>query len=547
MQQYILSLLPRLKQFGRKLDRIESIVDKTWVLTAEDGFCSYRFLRQNKLLITNNGSTTEWKWEYLQPNSLYISNGSTGYMYNHAFVLEGLLIMQKEGSNAQPAMFYNSEIIPEGDIVGYLKGIMIQKLSLKQFETNSKYYYSDPSNHGVQIGTTILDKDFNPVDSATIKKHKFLLIVRDGKIVESYIEEILKSSIGDLIITYPASRYAIEVGDVVRLKSGEIKDGIYELIDNLEYSQIEVKDSKVANLIARKSTTRRIIVWGISLLLVITLVVAIFRSYSSNKDEQKHNSEIPITDSSSITPVIDTGFAVPIESYSHSIEEIKSKLFGYIEAINKRDFKTLENYYAPTLSAYYSKINVDRYDVIQDVENYWSKQPAAAGISLGGDDIKIDSFSNNYSATINAFERSVSGAHNTPYVYQYELQVRLTNDLKIQAITSKSLLVLPDIYQMFDIDENATIEDIKLRNRPDDFNKIFNAIRSIAYNTPTVANEYKSAALKLYPDCIVELDGTSMYLADFLTSIIDGDIISVNAYSVKTNQEGTKQVKVYKN
>ena len=144
MDKYIKNLLTRLKQYGQKLNKIESFVDKTWVLF-EPGksFQTFRFQRSGKLYVTISGLVEEHQWEYLPPDSLYIKRGGpNGIMYRQAFFLDSLFVMQVEGTEFEPVLFYNEAEIPDGDVPTYIFNLYSLKYDLGVLNADKKYSLS---------------------------------------------------------------------------------------------------------------------------------------------------------------------------------------------------------------------------------------------------------------------------------------------------------------------------------------------------------------------------------------------------------------------
>lgn len=126
MDQYILNLIPRIIQAGKKLNQIEAIVDKVWVKYGEEDYETYRFKRNNLALVSLAGIVEERKWEILPPNGLYINKDGSGIMYRQAVLLNALLIMQIESKKYTPVLFYDEAIIADGNVISYLKAIFSQ-------------------------------------------------------------------------------------------------------------------------------------------------------------------------------------------------------------------------------------------------------------------------------------------------------------------------------------------------------------------------------------------------------------------------------------
>ena len=140
MDQYILNLLPRIIEAGKKLNQIESIVDKVWVKYGEEDYETYRFRRNNITLVSLAGIVEERKWEILPPNGLYISKDGRGLMYRQAVVFESIILVQLESKKYQPVIFFDEAKIPDGDIVRYLT-MLFSKQNIS--ESPSKIYNLD--------------------------------------------------------------------------------------------------------------------------------------------------------------------------------------------------------------------------------------------------------------------------------------------------------------------------------------------------------------------------------------------------------------------
>ena len=129
MKEYLKNIIPRIKQYSKGLDTIEVFVDKTepWFFVDESGLHhQYIFLRDNRLLMTSNGTTKTGKWELLPTNQLLIDRNSDQIILDHLFVDNALLILKLTGANEQPFILINTEEIPDLDVLGYLKKFEIK-------------------------------------------------------------------------------------------------------------------------------------------------------------------------------------------------------------------------------------------------------------------------------------------------------------------------------------------------------------------------------------------------------------------------------------
>lgn len=526
MVEYLKNILPRIQNYSKRIDKQEVFVDKTWILYLEDRtLCTYRFLRTKKLLITLSGETTEWEWEFLQPNSIYLKKGSEGKIFRHAFVLDGLLIMQKEGSNDY-VIFYNENALPDGDVVKYLANVMKQKLNLKNF--NSDIYYSDPENLGVHVGAEVFDKSYSPIPDTSIRYGINELIIRDSKIKQHIKRSRFRTDQGEIEVLHTVNE-DIRSGNEVFTSAGLAADGKYKITHgNLGY--ILVEGGKIKK-VGRKN---HFVVYIIIAIVGFILLIVAITTNNNNK-----TTYTPM----SLSPVNDTT-AYPVDAITFNEEDAKSKISKFIDAINNRNIVGIENYFSPILTNYYSKTNVSRYDAFNDLKAYWEGQPAYAKIIFSINDMIVVKQGDAFIVTTDVLERSTKGTYMVPYFYSYKLNIALDNNLQISSIKNEISSVIADIYQIFGIDETATYQDVQERNRKDDIEKVFYTIIRAVNNTPSLAKEYKVAAEVLYPRCVVDANGYTYGFSEFLQKIINGEIKSLTVVDVTSTTEGLKYVKV---
>ena len=174
MDQYILNLLPRIIEAGKKLNQIEAIVDKVWVKYGEEDYETYRFRRNNLALVSLAGVVEERKWEILPPNGLYISKDGRGLMYRQAVVFESLMLVQLESIKYQPVIFYDEAKIPDGDVVRYLNMVF------------AKQKINDPIKPTLNSETIILNFDTS-VGTIVIKQRPNECDIINA---EAYLNEI---------------------------------------------------------------------------------------------------------------------------------------------------------------------------------------------------------------------------------------------------------------------------------------------------------------------------------------------------------------------
>ena len=86
MKTFFLSIIPRIKEFSKKLDDISLLTGQHWVVIDEilESKSVYIFRPNNQLLISKNGIVKKARWDYIGNNSILIDIGEDSYLFNHA-------------------------------------------------------------------------------------------------------------------------------------------------------------------------------------------------------------------------------------------------------------------------------------------------------------------------------------------------------------------------------------------------------------------------------------------------------------------------------
>jgi hypothetical protein len=123
MIDYIKNILPRIQQYSKSLDTIETFVDKNWIFIDENNdHHEYLFLRDKRIIMTLKYVTKEGSWDLLPTGQLLIKRSSTDTIkLEKLFIEKGLLILKYSSTNDNPFVLINSKLIPDLDVVSYLK------------------------------------------------------------------------------------------------------------------------------------------------------------------------------------------------------------------------------------------------------------------------------------------------------------------------------------------------------------------------------------------------------------------------------------------
>ena len=96
MKTYISDIIPRIKQFSKKIDNLTLLTNQHWVVLDEISANKnvYIFRSNNELLISTNGKVEKAKWEYLGNDSLLIDKKEESYLFKHGFFDENILALK---------------------------------------------------------------------------------------------------------------------------------------------------------------------------------------------------------------------------------------------------------------------------------------------------------------------------------------------------------------------------------------------------------------------------------------------------------------------
>lgn len=101
MKTFVSDIVPKLTNFGKKLDNLTLLTDHHWVVINEiqSSKCVYIFRSKGELLVSINGKVEKGKWEYLGNNSLLIERTNETYLFRHGFYDENILALKVDGKD----------------------------------------------------------------------------------------------------------------------------------------------------------------------------------------------------------------------------------------------------------------------------------------------------------------------------------------------------------------------------------------------------------------------------------------------------------------
>lgn len=142
---FVNNIIPRLRTFANNIAFEEALVDKIWVIYDDpDNLHDYQFLRDNRLIMTHNGDVQIGHWEILPGRRLLINRGSQGPInLLFDFSIYGLVIMKKVGNNESPFILFDNNVVPDGNIIGYLDELENNRLAQRNLQSNNQTRYSN--------------------------------------------------------------------------------------------------------------------------------------------------------------------------------------------------------------------------------------------------------------------------------------------------------------------------------------------------------------------------------------------------------------------
>ena len=253
MIDYLKNLLPRLKEFSASLDKIEVFVDRHWVFIDNNGNQhTYIFKRDGRLIMSLNGDAQTGKWEFLAAaKSILVDRNVDKILLNQALVFDGLMFLKKDGTESDPWVLVNKQVVPDLNYINYLRGLIIEKMRLKEFKLNDgrTYYYND-YNYGVGIdnGTKIYDEDFRMLtgDHQIGLGEGKKIIIKDGIVVSViYIREY--QTLKGILSVHQHNLYEMSLGDDVYFGNNKA-DGIIQFVRKGKIKSIEVRNGKILSV-----------------------------------------------------------------------------------------------------------------------------------------------------------------------------------------------------------------------------------------------------------------------------------------------------------
>lgn len=123
MKDYLKNWIPRIKDYGLKLDKLSKLYDQPWVVVTElNDFVKIIFQEDGKLLVSNNGVVSDGSWELVSnASSIMLNINGNKRLYNNHFIDQGVMILKLDGYSTDLFVLVNQNIIPDLDVLNYIE------------------------------------------------------------------------------------------------------------------------------------------------------------------------------------------------------------------------------------------------------------------------------------------------------------------------------------------------------------------------------------------------------------------------------------------
>ena len=162
MNTHLEYLASSLRGYGQSLEKKASLTNKPWTLIDDDGEIHRLIFKGNgELVLSRNGNASVGKWEYLPgAKSLLIDRTDDKLLLNEFLVLDGLLVLKKDGTSSDFVVFCNEDRVPDLNPIKYLQKARAHYLNVinvplntgQTMELSARYL---PSAHGYKIPVTV--------------------------------------------------------------------------------------------------------------------------------------------------------------------------------------------------------------------------------------------------------------------------------------------------------------------------------------------------------------------------------------------------------
>jgi hypothetical protein len=293
MLEYLLNLIPRLRQYSSDLNKEQLFVDKTFTLLQEDhSIHNYIFRRGGTLVLTIDGIGKNGlgSWELLPTGQLLINRGGSEIiLLEFDFLHPDVIIMKYSGTINTPFIIYNQQAIPDGDVLGYLErfeairnGQKVHKVNdVKITESENEGDKRYNNEDGTLFSGDIFSQPYsyrNPFNQNDIEVTDIFHIDNGIKTEETYICKIKIDGLGYIAIRQSDKDF-IKVGDqfLIELSNSNALLNYNSPLSIVSFSQkIFYNDSYTITKVENDFSTELFLIIFITVLITVVGLIFVF-------------------------------------------------------------------------------------------------------------------------------------------------------------------------------------------------------------------------------------------------------------------------------
>jgi hypothetical protein len=244
------SMVSQLRSHSASLTKENIFVDKPWTIIDEDNEMQRLVFKRNKsLIMSKSGEVNYGSWDYLpEMRSIVINRIKNSILCNEAYIDEGVMILQLDGTSNQFFILANANVIPDLDINKYLSKKSNEILNIesrKLVDGKLLEIHQGRSLHSI-IGSSVSIEMEEVADGVyeIAGENKFYEIT--GSRIIQITTAIIYQNPEEIAITiYQRSNYEITIGDLVFINNMIAED---QTINLSKLERIIINDGKVLTL-----------------------------------------------------------------------------------------------------------------------------------------------------------------------------------------------------------------------------------------------------------------------------------------------------------
>jgi hypothetical protein len=244
------SIVSQLRSHSVSLTKENIFVDKPWTIIDEDNEMQRLVFKRNKsLIMSKNGEVNYGSWDYLpEMRSIVINRINNSILCNEAYIDEGVMILQLDGTSNQFFKLANANIIPDLDINKYLRNKHYEKFQIivvKLVDGKLLEVYTG-SLGCLNIGLPVMIDAKKVADgNYHLENSNKYYEVADGVIIQLRSAVIYINPDGVQITVNKKTNYDVSRGDSVFINNMVAED---QTINLSKFERLIIKDGKAVTL-----------------------------------------------------------------------------------------------------------------------------------------------------------------------------------------------------------------------------------------------------------------------------------------------------------